>query len=465
LFRYFLFPSFLCLLAASIFLPAAGASDAPHPWTVDKAVAYALENSPDSRITLERIAAARAEEARARAAFFPRLTLSAEYSQTDNPMYSFGNILNQGSFTPDIDFNDPGVTDNLRLAATLSFRLYNGGRDRAALEVARAGKEARLYSRTAVLSELSFAVVRSFYTIAQARENLAARRSALDAISSSLAVARARYRAGDLLKTGLLDIEVRQAAAKEGLIEARHGLELARRGFLNLLGLKNQEIRIDPTGPTSRQQVPNQSADGRQRPELRQLDAAIRAASARLKRARGGHLPAADLFGNLQMDQGYRLETNSGESWMAGIRISYDLYHGGLTEAEIARASAELARAREERKKMELAIALEIEQARLALRQAGERRQVTEKMVELARESARLSRQRFKKGVILASDLMDAENRLTEARVHLALARANQAIAVADLRRAVGMPQFADSWPRPVETDSSRHSQTVPVPQ
>ena len=66
-------------------------------------------------------------------------------------------------------------------------------------------------------------------------------------------------------------------------------------------------------------------------------------------------------------------------------------------------------------------------------------------MMELAEESARLSRARFKEGVILASDLIDVENRLTDARVRHSLALATYRVAVADLRRAVGLPQFDET--------------------
>ena len=38
-------------------------------------------------------------------------------------------------------------------------------------------------------------------------------------------------------------------------------------------------------------------------------------------------------------------------------------------------------------------------------------------MVEQAEESAHLSRERFKEGLILSSELIDVENRLTDAQV------------------------------------------------
>jgi len=409
-------------------------------WTVVEAVQYALCHSPDARIALHRIDAARAAVRQARSAFYPQISLNAEYGGTNNPMYSFGNILNHGTFSNSIDFNDPGVTDNLQLRAGLGYRLYNGGRDQAGLRAAEAGKKAEEQQRGAVLGTLADQVVRSFYTIVQAEEIVAARKAAINAIDASLAVARARYNAGDLLKADLLDIEVRRSAAHEQLIQAKHGLELAQRGFLNLLGLQAGAVDID-TSQQFPQQIPDDRT-GADRPELKQLDALITAAQEQLNQAKGGFMPTADLFASYQLDKGFVHEGEQGDSWMTGIRLNYNLYEGDRTRAAVAQAEANLARLRETRHKLALAIGLEIEQARLALQQAEERLKVTANQVRLATESARLFQERFKEGVILASSLLDAESRLTEARVHASLAKAARLIAIADLRKAVGVAQF-----------------------
>ena len=62
--------------------------------------------------------------------------------------------------------------------------------------------------------------------------------------------------------------------------------------------------------------------------------------------------------------------------------------------------------------------------------------------MEQAEESANLSRERFKEGIILSSELIDVENRLTDAMVRGTLARAARRIAVANLRKATGLMQF-----------------------
>jgi outer membrane protein TolC len=132
---------------------------------------------------------------------------------------------------------------------------------------------------------------------------------------------------------------------------------------------------------------------------------------------------------------------------MAGVKVNYTLFNGKQTSAEVSQAMAGLAEIRARRHKLELSFNYEIEQAALNLQLAEQRLQVTGKMVEQAVESARLSRERFKEGVILSSALIEVENRLTDARVHHLMARAERRIALADLRRAAGLSQFSQNSP------------------
>jgi len=416
----------------------------PAVWTVQEAVRFALDNSPDSRITRQRIDAARALVEQTRAAFYPRVGVSSQYSQTNTPMYSFGNILNLGEFNQTINFNDPGRTDDLNLTAGIEYRLYNGGRDWAGLAAAKAAAAASTSEDQALRGRLAFEVVRAFFTIAQAGETVQARQSQLEAIAASLAVAKARFDAGALLRTELLNLEVQEAGVRENLIAARHGLELAKRGFLNLLGLEGGTVTLDPLKDTVMAPSPDTAFAGR--PELQSIAAVIRGGEARVRQAEGGRYPTADAFASYQVDKGYdTLADGSGNSWVAGVKVNYTLFDGHRAAAAVSEARIRLNEARQQRRKLELAIGLEVEQARLAMRQAEERMEVTGKMAELAQENARLNRERFKEGVVLSSDLIEVENRLTDARVRQAVAKSSHRIAVADLRRAMGLGQFENT--------------------
>ena len=173
-------------------------------WTARNSVAFSLANSPDSRVALQRINMATAVVDQARVGYYPNVDISAQYGQTNNPMYSFGNILNQGTFSPSIDFNNPGRTDDLNLRAGVEYRFYNGGRDQAGVEAAEAGVAKSHMERETMHSRLAFEVVRSFQSMVQAEEMLAARNASIAAIRASLSVARARF-----------DAEIGRASCRE----------------------------------------------------------------------------------------------------------------------------------------------------------------------------------------------------------------------------------------------------------
>lgn len=420
----------------------AGDLPIPERWTATEAVEYALQNNPDSLVASQRILEAQAQLTSSEVGFYPQVSLRGQYTQTDNPMYSFGNILNQGQFTPGIDFNAPGRTDDLNLTAEIQYRFYNGGQDQVRKYAALAGIDASAAVRETVRLQLGFETFRSFQRIVESEKIYQAQQVSLASIRSSLAVAQARYDAGDLLRVDLLNLEVQESRTLEGLIQAEHNLALSRKIFLQLLGLSGEGSSVEvvdglfPLLPAQR--------DLSQRPELRRVQAAIRAAEAQLSGARGSRLPTVDGFANYQYDQGTVFD-GDGDSWMAGVKVDFKLFDGHRASADIAQSEARLGVLRAEKRKLELALDLEMTRAELALKRAQQSLDVTTKMVEQATESQSLSQAQFREGVILASDLIDSETRLTDARVRNALATSAVHIAIADLRRAAGLAPFSET--------------------
>jgi outer membrane protein TolC len=413
----------------------------PQVWSVKTAISFALSHNPDSQIAAQRLSEARAMLDKALAGDYPQVILSSSYTWTDNPLYSFGNIINQAAITPSTDFNKPGSSDNLNLKAEARYRIYDGGQRGFYQQAANNGIEAAAQQQQAVLHQLGFEVFRSFERISEAQSLYRARQVALEALTASVAVAQARFDAGEMLKIDLLNLEVQQLSAEENLIRAEQNLELAKKIFAHLLGLENRSITI--VAERDLPAVPPAGFALKNRPELQSLRAALAAAEAQVAAAKGARLPSIDGFGSYQMDRGFKLDGDS-QSWLAGVRVDFTLFDGHTNRAEIALAEARRQRLRAELRKRELAVDLELSQAELMLHQAQLRLQVTTKMVEQAQESVDLSRARFREGVILSSDLIDSETRLTEAQVRQAVANSALRLAAADVRRAAGFFPFAD---------------------
>lgn len=413
---------------------------AAEPWTLERAISHALTNSPDARIAQKRIAAARAVIEQANAALWPHLQFQSSYTRTDNPMFSFGNILNQRAFSPTIDFNDVPDTDNLNVRGVLSVPLYTGGRISAERDAAKANTEAARASADAVRNALAFEVSRSFHTVLKSREFIRAAEAGARSFENNLALASHRVETGTALKTDVLDMQVRLAQAREDLVRARNANALSERALWTVLGLEDSADEFIVADHAPAATIP-EGNDFSRRPELAAIQQGRRAAEGQVRQAKAGYRPRATAFGSLDYDQGWETD-GDGKSYTAGVMAQWDLWDGRLTRGRVNEAQANLDATREEERKLRLAIGFEVEQARLQLKEANERLAVTQTAVAQAQESVELTRARFEQGLIISTQLIDAETALTAARVRRAEAEADQRIAIAALRKALGLAQL-----------------------
>lgn len=428
------------LLASAALVGALlGSAAAGEPWSLERAIRHSLTNSPEARIAAKRILAAQAALGEANAAFWPRLQFQSSYTRTDNPMLVFGSILNQQAYPgPSLDFNDVPDMDDLNVRGVLTMPLYTGGRNRSLREAAKAGAAASKADAAAVANALGFEVARAYYSTWKAHEFIRAAEGAVNAFESNVAIAEKRHRAGSLLKTDLLDIQVRLAQTREDLVRARNAHALSLRALRNLLGVEEAEFGIVDTPPPT---LAPPGATTAERAELAAAAERERAAREQVRGARAGYQPRLSAFGSLDYDHGWRSDNGAG-SYTAGALLQWDIWDGQLTRSKVRQAEAQLAATEEQSRKLRLDLDLELERARLDLLAAQETLSVTERSVEQAAESASLTRARFEQGEALSTQLMDAEIALLNARVRRAQAESDRNIAVAALRAALGLPQL-----------------------
>lgn len=438
------------LVLLSLLLPAIPPAGAASPWTLDQAVAVAVEHSPDARIARSRIEGAQALESQASAAWMPQLSVSGNYTDTNSPMAAFGAILNERAFSFGLDFNRPGRIDDLQGAGTLAYNLYSGGRSIAARDAARAGQEAANEEWQEARQQLAADVVRAGLDLRKVREATGAVEAGVRAYESAVAVAQARYDAGQLLKADLLSLKVQLAQTRAARSQARHAASLASRAFEFLLGVEpsGRPVELAADDPSLADLAVPATGDFSRRPELAALQARVRAAEAMVDSARGGHRPSVDAFASYQYDQGWVLDRHA-DGWVAGLAVNLDVFDGGLTSGRVRQARANLDQTREMLRKATLAAGLEVDEARLAHADAVERLSVTADAVAQAEESASLTRARFEKADLMTADLIGAESRLIEARLRRTEAWADERIALVELRRSLGLDPLPSPAPAP----------------
>lgn len=411
--------------------------------TLGEAVREALQASPSIRVAAARMDAASAAVERAKSQQRPYVGLGATYMQTNQPMQAFGLILNQRSFSNDIDFNAPGQVDSLGMALGAEQVLYSAGRlreNRRAAEATR-GAVGRMYEAT--LQELSLEVARTYLNILQQRKGIQAIEAALRASQANLDVAVEKERAGNLHRRDVLDMEVQHASLEKALLAAKNAERLMMIRLRVLLGRDAQTGKLEVAGhdPAIRRLTAPEAAEVRERPELLALSSQAQAASSRLRAARAGRMPVAGAFASVQAERGWRTG-GDGSSWTAGVKVELPLFDGFLTRSEIRSALAEEKIVREQLRELELQLEMETEQARLAHELATAQLAVSQRQAGSAKLSAELARERFNAGALSTADLLEAESQLVQAEMAVAEAFYRERTAILELRRAMGLPLF-----------------------
>lgn len=410
--------------------------DAP-ALTLDDCVRAALADHPSAQAAALRVEAAREAIGQARSAWYPLVSAEASLARTDQPPQAFSMVLNQRRLSFDSDFNQPEDTENLGLALQARFPLYTGGARRLTnLQAQRATDLAGL-QREALLNELIYQVTRGYYGVLQAQALVDVQTDTVRSLEESLRVAQARYQAGSVVQTDVLNLEVRLAEAQENLIRARNAVALATASLNTAIGrdlaaaesLTPEPVRdVDPP--------PAETAEVNQRPELRAAESASSLQELAWKKTRAAYQPGLNLFGS--MDWNSDVSSDLEESYFVGLAAQWDLFTGFRRGAagKASRRQWEAAQADAEAVRNELR--LDLRQAQLEATDAFERLAVSRKSVASAEEALRITQERYEGGAADVTELLTAQVGLTATRSRAVSAYYDYRIALSNIARARG---------------------------
>lgn len=430
--------------------PAGGASTPPPVTTaiatvpgltLTSAINAALRANPDLRSATERIQIADATLARARAEFFPKLSLAEAFVETNIAGLAFFLEVNQRRASLTQDFNHPGFVGNFSTLLTLQQNLYSGGRRTAEQLSAEERRRAAAFELAAARNELVFRVAEAYFRLLQARELVESRTAAVRQVQRHQELVQSRLDNGTAVRSDLLTVEVKLAEAREGLITATNQRELTWAILENVTGCKlphDLPARVEPAPWTARVNAIESAiseAMGR-RPELQASMSGVRGAMHEVDAARSGKRLSVDFIGNFST---FDINRNSGGNGLfVGLIASMNLFDGHRTKAQVSRASARVRELQAQHQRLLLDIELEVKRAYLALNEADERFRVASRAISQAAQSLQEIEDRYHDDKATITQLIDARVAATDARVRRANAAADVEIARAGLERVVG---------------------------
>lgn len=425
--------------------PASGET-APARLDLETALSFALEHNFAIRRARERIREQEGVVTTVSATALPVVSASGSIQKSNIQSFQAPTAQNPGArvIVPSGRY--------WRMNFTARQTLYAGGGIMASIDTARFTRDAAILELQSVIDETLLGVRVRFYTVLLAREQIKVQEQNMGLLESQLRDVSARFQAGSVSQFEQLRVEVALANARVPLIKARNDHRLAIEELRQIIGLGGADaaapgeaqefagtLTFAPVNFDLREVLQTARAS---RPELRRLARFVAAAEAGEQTARAGLYPTLTLTGGGELRKGPTEKfSDSLRGLRAGVQVQENVNLRG-TAGRVRQSESQVELARLAAGAAELAVQVEVRQALSSTDQAAELVAATRKSVEQAEESVRVATVRFKTGMSPQLDLLQTQVELTRARTNQLQAYYSHNVAMARLRRAMGIAEL-----------------------
>ncbi len=408
-----------------------GATTVPQAWwtlyndaTLDELVRSGLERSADVAIASARVEQAEAVLREANA------TLLFPLVQGDGGISRSRTVSN-------------GTSTTIGLGLATSFEIDLWGRLRRAERSVREELLASRYGRDTVSLTLAATIARTYFAVRSLDSQSAASQEIFRAADESVGLARKRADAGvasilDVYQTGSLRTAA-SAQAKE--IARQRAVAIHQLGALTArpdLGLPPADVAKLPLPALPPAGLPSELLE--RRPDVRQAEAQLAAATQRIGVARASQLPALSLTGSLgfeSKDLGDLFNPGS-RIWSIGAGLLGPILDGGRYAARTAQAEALAKQAEGAYRKTVEGAFREVSDALSNVRLAADAESDLSQRVTTAREALRLAQMRYDSGYSAYLEVLDAQRTLNESLLSFIRKRQAYLAYTVDLMNALG---------------------------
>jgi len=409
------------------------------PLTLQESIEIALKKSPTLQAAQGAIKEAKYRRLAAVSDFLPRVSTQYSYTRLDEEPY-FG-------LPPAIPMTQVGKRDIYNLTSTVTQPVFTGGALINSFLLAKLGVDtARMeFERTQL--DLILSVKESYYGVLTAEKGVEVAEQTVEQLKANLTVAQAFFDVGMTAKNDLLQVEVSMAQARQYLITAQNGLEIARAVFNTLLrrGLREEVhlLKILYYRPLEIDLESSFEEAFRERPELKAGELGVKSAKKGVWLAASGLFPQVSVMFNYEREgdtpsvNGSRFERDA-DSWYVTAVAQWNVWDWGKTWWGVGENKAKVFQAECALAEIKDGVRLEVQEASLRVTEASKNIQVAETAVSQAEENFRINEERYKGQVATSTDVLDALTLLTQARINYYRALSDYNIARARLQRAVG---------------------------
>jgi outer membrane protein len=420
--------------------------------TIEQAVEIGMKNSKAIRTSQFKVQVADARASEVNTYGLPSLKFNGTYTRlSDVPPSALTLAKNAfGPGFPPSDINtvlSPTVLNNYGLKATLQQPLFTGGKISGAADAAEYSADATREDFKKDKADAVYTIKAAYWTVYRALEFKKFMDENVNQIKSHATDAENMFKQGLLMSNDVLKVQVQLSDAQVRQINATNGVKLAMYALNNTLGLPLQtEIELASTVQVNEREWANVDellkTALQQRPDILGMNARVKAGEAGVTSARGTWWPQIYLIGDynyLRPNTRYFPTVDAfKDTWDVSLSVSLDLWNWNQAGYQTTQAQAQLAQAQEGLSMMKDGVLLEVTQNYLSVQEAKERKIVAEQGVKQAEENYRITDDKYKKGLMPNSELLDAEVALLQAKLNLTQSLVDYELSVARLVKSIG---------------------------
>lgn len=320
-----------------------------------------------------------------------------------------------------------------------------GGRRRA-VEAAQADLEAALASRDQVRASLAAEVARNYVEVRTYQERLALVEANIRIQKATYDLNLSRFQAGLIDELPLQQSLYNLEHTRSQVSSLQTGLEAAQNRLAVLLSKNPGELSAVLSEPAPIPVAPPSLAVGipadalRRRPDVRQAERELAAATARIGEASADLYPKLRLVGTIGLESllsGHLLEWAS-RFWSVGPAVSWNVFDAGAIRKNVEVRSARQQQALLNYENVILQALEEVENALTAFAKEQQRLERLEKAVEAARKAEIIARDRYQAGLVDFTDVLDTQRTLQSFQDEMAQSRGAVTTNLIRLYKALG---------------------------
>lgn len=416
----------------------------PPKLTLGRAVETAIQNNPQTKISEAEISLAKAKIAEVRTGKSPFVNFSQTAIRSNNPVFVFGSLLEQGRFGASnfaLDaLNHPNDLNNFRSVVSVQKTLFDQRQTSSRITQASIGENQAELNAEFARQNLRFAVIKQFYGTILAQEQVKVSTDALKAAEANRKKAKDLTEVGMTTEADYLAAEVEYANTEQQKLEAESNLIVSLSALNILLGSKPEnEYEFNANLQEKYFQVEDREDLLRlafeNRADYQKAVLAVQNSAEQTKALKNTKLPRVDAFANYGYSSPYI--ANGSADYTVGVSLNYTLYDAGRKARIEQIASAEML-AEAEKENLANQIRLEVIKSYQNYQTSRAKIQVSIKSIAQAEESLRIIQDRYKFGVSTITEVLRAENALVRAKQNLLSARHDYYVAFASILLATG---------------------------